>query len=260
MKRIDSSILAIEEVALDYYQLTFAWDATAGRPQPGSFLTLRASQSMDPVLRRPFAFSGFDAEKQQASIIFQQRGRGTRWMAGLKPGAALDILGPLGKGFNLPGRGVRPMLIAGGIGLGPMLYLMDSLQSAATEGSCEAPLLVLGFRNAASAPRISLPEHCVLCTDDGSAGFHGSVVDWLEQHNDLLPPYYYACGPVGMMRGIDRFAQTRQAGWQAATEQWMACGVGACMGCVLPLKDGSYRRCCVEGPVFDGQLIAWSQL
>jgi dihydroorotate dehydrogenase electron transfer subunit len=97
----------------------------------------------------------------------------------------------------------------------------------------------------------------VLCTDDGSAGFHGSAADWLWSFDPGAPPALYACGPGPMMAALERYAEARNAPYQAAAEQWMACGVGACAGCAIRLKDGSYKRVCADGPVFDGRLIAW---
>ncbi|MBU0934429.1 MAG: dihydroorotate dehydrogenase electron transfer subunit [Spirochaetes bacterium] len=260
MKRFDSTIVSIETVAADYYQLSFHWDAAAGQPAPGAFLTLLAGSGYDPALRRPFAFSAYDPATAIASIIFQKRGRGTAWLAERRIGDPLDVLGPLGSGFTLPPAGVRPVLIAGGIGLGPMKYLAETLYAAAAAGRGEAPLLVLGYRTAAFVPHCSLPEATVICTDDGSQGFQGTVSAYLQQLHDPLPLKYYACGPAPMMRAIDKLAALHSPSWEAATEQWMACGVGACMGCVLPFRDGSSKRCCADGPVFAGQLLDWDRI
>jgi dihydroorotate dehydrogenase electron transfer subunit len=104
---------------------------------------------------------------------------------------------------------------------------------------------------------IDLPASTVICTDDGSAGFHGTVVDWLSGADTGLPPAYYGCGPLPMMAALDRLADQRRAPFQAAVEQWMACGIGACAGCAVAMKDGSYIKACVDGPVVDGRLVDW---
>ncbi len=243
MKRIDTRVSAIRPVARDYYELRFAWPAELGVPAPGSFLTVRTGGRYDPILRRPFAFSAHCPEREEAAIIFQKRGRGTESMAELRPGDSLDLLGPLGTGFTLPPAGARPVLIGGGIGLGPMLYLAGWLAAERARGArFEAPVLALGFRSAEYLPDIGLPEGTALCTDDGSAGFHGTVAAWLESFDPVAPPALYACGPAPLMAAVDRYAAARRAPYQAATEQWMACGVGACAGCAVRLKDGSYKR------------------
>jgi dihydroorotate dehydrogenase electron transfer subunit len=150
-----------------------------------------------------------------------------------------------------------PVLVGGGIGLGPILYLARFLVAEASAGRGKIPITVLGFRSAEFVPPIDLPAGTVICTDDGSAGFHGTVVDWLVSADTGLPPAYYGCGPVPMMAALARLADQRSAPFQAAVEQWMACGIGACAGCAVSLKDGSYIKACVDGPVVDGRLVDW---
>lgn len=261
MKRFDARIASLTAVSDDYYELRFAWPAGLPRPEPGAFMTVRAGGEYDPILRRPFAFSDFRgaeaAGDAEAAFIFQRRGRGTAYLAGLRAGDTLDVLAPLGKGFTPPPRGSRPVLLAGGIGLGPMLYLAARLAEESASGGFEAPVLALGFRAECHVPRLGLPPGVVICTDDGSAGFSGTVVDWLWGFDPGAPPALYACGPTAMMAAADLYAAARGAPYQAATEQWMACGVGACAGCAVRLKDGGFRRACADGPVFDGRLLDW---
>lgn len=218
-------------------------------------MTVRAGGDYDPILRRPFAFSDF--REAEAAFIFQRRGRGTAYLADLCAGEFIDVLAPLGKGFTPPTRGSRPLLLAGGIGIGPMLYLAARLSQEAAPGGFEAPVLALGFRSKDYIPRVELPPGSVVCTDDGSAGFSGTVLDWLWGFDPGAPPALYACGPAAMMAAAELYAAARGAPYQAATEQWMACGVGACAGCAVRLKDGGYRRACADGPVFDGRLLDW---
>ncbi len=260
MKRFDTKLISLKPVARDYFELTFVWQADAGIPAPGTFLTVRTGGEYDPILRRPFAFSSFDKEARSAAFIFQNRGRGTSYLAQLSPGSSLDVLAPLGKGFVLPQGEARPILVGGGIGLGPMVYLADAIRTHAKAGHCEAAITVLGFRSADFIPSMPLPEGTVLCTDDGSLGFKGTAAAYLAALNDPLPPLYFACGPTAMMAAVEKIAALRNAPYQAATEQWMACGVGACMGCALRMKDGSYQRACADGPVFDGMLVDWETL
>ncbi len=279
MKRFDTTVTAIRPVAEGYHELRFTWPASEGKheaadtPAPGRFFTIKAGSRYDPVLRRPFAFSAFEPPAPgsipssglddsttsggEAAFVFQVRGRGTGFLAALRPGDALDVLGPLGRGFGKPANGSRPILVAGGIGVGPMLYLAHALAAGAKAGLFEAPVLAMGFRSASFVPDLPLPEGTVICTDDGSAGFHGTVALWLEGFDPGAPPYCYACGPVPMMAAVDRIAQARRAPFEAALEQWMACGVGACAGCAVRLKSGDYIKACTDGPVYDGRLVDW---
>ncbi len=266
MRRFDTPVLENRELCRDYRRLSFAWPGDAGLPDPGLFLTVRASAASDPLLRRPFAFSGYDPGSGSASFIYQVRGPATRLLSALGPGAFLDVLGPLGRGFPDPPPGSRPVLLAGGIGLGPLLYAARDLGLRASAGGWEAPVLALGFRTAAQVPDIELPEGTAICTDDGSAGFRGTPVDWAAgvdpggRYGPDAGPVYYACGPAPMMAALDRLAASRSAPYWAAAEQWMACGVGACMGCAVRLKDGSFARACADGPVFDGASIDWGAM
>jgi NAD(P)H-flavin reductase len=138
-----------------------------------------------------------------------------------------------------------------------MLYLAKALVADAAAGLCEAPILAMGFRSAAFVPSLALPEGAVVCTDDGSAGFRGTVGDWLALFDPGLPPAFYACGPGPMMAAVAAAAESRNAPYEAAVEQWMACGVGACAGCAVALKGGLFARACADGPVLDGRSVDW---
>jgi dihydroorotate dehydrogenase electron transfer subunit len=261
--QFEAEILGNRPVAESWRELVLAWDARADRPAPGQFFTFRAARTSDPLLRRPLAFSGFSATEggaARARAIYQARGTATRILADLAPGAMLDVIGPLGRPFPLPRAGERPIIAGGGIGLGPLLFLDARLREAGAE-----PTLVLGFRGASSLPSVELPRGTVVCTDDGSAGERGTPVDWISRnaHSAGATPTagaarLYACGPGPMLAALAALAAER--GWPAwfSAEQWMACGVGACMGCALPRADGSgYLRACADGPVFEASEIAW---
>lgn len=253
MRRFETTLLSIERISTDYRRLRFAWPAEAGAPSAGQFLTVRCSRGSDPLLRRPFAFSGYDASREEASFIMKVRGPATAILAGLEPGASLDMLGPLGRGFPTPPDG-RPALCAGGgIGLGPVLFMAESTREAGREA-----LLVLGFRTASLVPSIEFPAGTVICTDDGSAGLRGRVVDGLASLDPGPRGDVYACGPWPMLSSIAAWAKRAGLPCHAAMEQTMACGVGACMGCAIMMADGNYARACADGPVFDAALVDWS--
>jgi dihydroorotate dehydrogenase electron transfer subunit len=242
VKQFEAPILENRAIAESWRELVLAWEpappegGAAEEPLPGQFLTIRVSPYSDPLLRRPFAFSGYAPPRPgataRASVIYQIRGGATRLLSELAMGSRIDCLGALGKPFSLPSAGEYPVLAGGGRGLGPLLILSASLTAAGRPHR-----LVLGVRSASLLPTIALPEGTVLCTDDGSSGFKGTPVDWIGR--ELAgPTRIYGCGPSPMLAGLAALAAER--GWRASlsAEQWMACGVGACMGCALPPADG----------------------
>lgn len=252
MKQFYGKILGNPMRCGDYFQLEFTWDKTAGRPLPGQFFTIRISDNTVPLLRRPFAFSAFNAEKPSASTIFQKRGRGTEILSAKHKGERLDIIGPLGRPFPVPGKKLKVLLVAGGIGLGPLLFLATQLRGARLVFGCRTKGLV-------PSPGIFSGLKASVCTDDGSRGFQGTAVDYLKSieqtvSNDTV---VYACGPLPMLKSCHEFAAGRGCECFVSVEQVMACGVGACMGCAVKTADGGYTRACTDGPVFNSKELDW---
>jgi NAD(P)H-flavin reductase len=184
---------------------------------------------------RPFlprAFSVMRAHDGALEFLLEDVGPGTRRLAELDAGDELYLLGPLGNGFTPPGAERRPILVGGGVGIAPLVILSEALGEAET---------LLGFRDAAHAEGAALIPGARVATDDGSVGHHGLVTELLETGGNIE---VYACGPPPMLAaiaGLDVRAQL-------AMESGMACGFGACFGCVVPTEDG-YVRLCVDGPV-----------
>ena len=285
VKQFEAEILSNKRVAESWRELDLAWDPSAGRPAPGQFLTLRVSPRLDPLLRRPFAFAGAAQDASSVSIVYQVRGSATAILAGLAAGTVLDVIGPLGRGFPPPAPVETALLAAGGIGIGPVLFLARALATSSQVASTpaasleqarepahdargavlEAPeqaaagasatrggaTLALGFRSADSIPDLEIPAGAAICTDDGSAGFPGSVADWVSLNAPAGGLRLYACGPAPMLAALARLCSARRWASSFSAEQWMACGVGACMGCALPATGGGFLRACSEGPVFD---------
>jgi len=262
LKQFVSQILSLSPVAQGYYRLDFFWNAEAD-PKAGQFLTIRVGDLSTPLLRRPFALSAYDKAEGRASIIFQKIGKGTELLSQMKQGDSIDILGPLGNSFS---QEVSPcdnnkknhIVVAGGIGTGPMLYLADELKR---EG--KTPLLIIGCRTKELVPypEIDKSIKTVICTDDGSDGFKGNVVDYMRS-NPLLDSdsVIYSCGPEPMLRGCQSYAEETGKSSYVSLEQMMACGIGACMGCTCETKNEKqkYARVCKEGPVFPGGEIKWT--
>ena len=258
MKQFDARILANRQVSESFKELVLDWGAEP--PEPGQFLTLRVSPRFDPLLRRPFAFSAYSPERGAASVVYQVRGSATALLSELSPGSLIDAIGPLGRPFPAPMEGERAILAGGGIGLGPILFLAKELERRANAGAGHEPLVLLGFRSASFVPELELPASAILCTDDGSAGFRGTPYSRLASDPSLAAPVrLYGCGPAAMLAALAALARAR--GWEASlsAEQWMACGVGACMGCALERADGKgFLRACADGPVFGRDEIDWA--
>jgi dihydroorotate dehydrogenase electron transfer subunit len=261
MKHFSAEILSNAPVSDCFHELTFAWDAAA--PTPGQFCTVRVSPYSAPLLRRPFAFSGYDASQKTASIIYKKRGPATRILSGLAAGGKCDIIGPLGTGFSaMPGFPFPSVLcIAGGTGIGPMLFMAESVACAGGVAR-----LILGCRTAGNVPALGLLGKlgAVITTDDATKGYGGTPADYLAKlTKDRFRGFTVcACGPMPLLLACHNWAQAEGLACFAAIEQIMACGVGACMGCAIRVKTASgstgFARACTEGPVFDSERIVWT--
>ena len=272
MKQFPAHVHSNESIASGYFKMWFDWHPEAPQPLPGQFLTVKSFGTTDLILRRPFALSSFDAKRNRAAMIYQQKGPATSMLAGKRPGETIDLIAPLGNRFPPP-EGRRAILVGGGVGLGPILFFGNAL--AAEEAK---PTVVLGFREISLVPallsdRSRIRFEPIVCTDDGSVGFSGTTVDWLNaQAAARSGPFdgldegtrgavLYVCGPNPMMAACDDLARRHGMACWASMEQIMGCGVGACMGCAIPIRgEGSFARVCTEGPVFESGGIEWEQL
>ena len=245
-------------------------------------------QSPLAVLRRPFSLaSRRDRDGHvELDIIHRVVGVGTDWMSRLKVGDRVHILGPLGNRFTLPTQDQQAILVGGGVGIPPMLYLAERLADRSAVAFCGAlrrdllPLTIReGVRGAGdSAPREDIVEFArhgvasVITTDDGSYGFRGFVTQALEQYLDsrdseAVKPILYTCGPEPMMKRVADIAQARGIECQIAVERAMACGMGTCQSCCIKVRrppaaasggrDWVYRLACTDGPVFRGADLLW---
>jgi dihydroorotate dehydrogenase electron transfer subunit len=258
VKQFFAEIVSNRPVSGDLYQLDIVWDIADEVPVAGNFYTIRVSESTVPFLRRPFAFSGFNPDTRIASTIYKKRGKATEILAGKKAGESLDVIGILGNTFPKPPNGKRAILVAGGIGLGPIVFLARQFKNQGMD-----MLLIIGFRSEECIPTGGEIDALspVVCTDDGSHGFGGTVVDYLKTCDEerMRNAVFYACGPMPMLKGCHEIARKYDTDCSVSMEQVMACGVGACMGCVVKtIHEGEYARVCKEGPVFSSREIAWT--
>ncbi|MPZ60209.1 MAG: dihydroorotate dehydrogenase electron transfer subunit [Propionibacteriales bacterium] len=248
-----------------YHHLTLVAEGVAERTHPGQFVALAVGDRNSPMLLRR-AFSIYRARPSGAyggsvEVVFAVHGAGTAWLSQLRQHDEVDVVGPLGHPFALPKQPVSCVLVGGGYGSAPLFGLADRLK----ERGC-AVHMVLG---AATGDRLfgaleakRSARSVTVTTDDGSVGIEGLVTDPLP---DLLgrtgSEVIYACGPMAMLRAVSAVSAEYGVWSQCAVEESMACGIGVCMTCVLPVvgDDGILRltRSCVEGPVFGGDRVLW---
>lgn len=223
----------------------------------------------DNLLRRPFSVCGLpgtfdDQPAGTARVLYRVYGGGTRALSGLRAGAEITVLGPLGRGFELPASpAARPVLVAGGIGSAPFPALIATLARAGRP----RPVMFYGARTDRELPLLDwFRGRCDVrvATEDGSAGDRGFVTAplsaWLDGDRDPEIEMF-VCGPDPMMRAVAAVAGSCRAACQLSLEAHMACGFGVCIGCVVPVRsaggDMAYERVCVEGPVMRAEHMAW---
>src|SRR3954463_6975107 len=236
--------------AVGAYRVLRVADPGGPDPWPGPVYRLAAAERWGAGAdERPFlprAFSYLRAVDGELHFMLEDVGPGTERLCELRPGEPLWLLGPLGLGFRGPDGGRRALLCGGGVGVAPLAALQDHLG--------DAPAL-LGFRDEAHAPGAALLRDARGATDDGSAGHHGLVTELLAAELDAADDVVvYACGPPPMLEAVRALCAERGVPLQLAMESGMACGFGACFGCVVPTKGG-YVRLCVDGPVLDGDVL-----
>ena len=224
------------------YVVLTAADPDGPQPAPGQFYMLTAAtrwgggEDERPFL--PRAFSVLRAKEGRLEFMLEAVGPGTERLCELGPGDGLHVTGPLGNGFAPPRDGRRPVLVGGGVGIAPLVIFSESLGDVET---------LLGFRDSAHAEGAVLIPGARVATDDGSVGHHGLVTDLLDLDAAIE---IYACGPPPMLEAIARLGVPAQL----AMESGMACGFGACFGCVVPTREG-YVRLCVDGPVLEAAAL-----
>ncbi len=265
--QVRGEVLAVRRSG-DYYVLVFAAPGIAELTAPGSFVAIAVGgQPTAMLLRRCFSIHRVDtagALGGTVEIVVDAHGPGTKWLVERARGDAIDIIAPLGRPFYLPKEPVPCVLVGGGYGAAPLLMLADQLR----ERGCRVDMIL----GAASESRLfgvvdgrRRASSLSITTDDGSLGTKGRVTDVLDgildEHGGQV---IYGCGPMGMLAGLARVAALRGIVSQCAVEEAMACGVGVCMTCVLPVvgTDGVTRmtRSCTDGPVFFGDQVRWDEI
>ncbi len=252
-----ASIAQNTQIAPDIYLMEIESPEIAEGAQPGQFLHLRCSDTLAPLLRRPISIADVDKRAGKVKIIYRVVGQGTQLLCQKSPGDLLDIIGPLGRGFPMPDKGKTSIIVGGGIGVAPLLYLAKELAGDETNG--HKPLTFLGFATKEEAFGIdflkSLGIKVEICTDDGTLGHKCFPTELLKEHlkefQDKSKITLYACGPKPMLSGIKGIAANENITAYLSLEERMACGVGACLGCSVKSSKSGYKRVCKDGPVFE---------
>lgn len=229
---------------------------------PGQFVMIRVASSSNPLLRRPFSICNIRG-KDIFFVLYRVVGQGTSILSGTKKGERLSVLGPLGRGFELPKSGQKCILAAGGIGIAPLIFLAEVIKKNDME-------FVAGYPSVTEmvpVGEVGLTRSDIsVATDDGTLGHKGPVTELLEYHlihNDKRLLMIFACGPLPMLKRVARLTVSRGVSCQVSLETNMACGLGACQGCAV--KAGSeahqtYYHVCQDGPVFDVRVLDWKYL
>ncbi len=247
----ENRLLSVEELAEGIYKMTLESEYIAREALPGQFVNVRCDGGSGALLRRPISIRGVDRAEGSYDIVFQVKGAGTGLLAAKRPGDIIDVMGPLGKPFDMEPRYGRIAVVGGGIGIFPLLFLLRDSRAVVKRsylGFRSRELIVLRdeFAEASSSLNIA--------TDDGSEGFGGPVTGPFERDLAASPfDLVYACGPLPMLKSVSEISAKYGAPCQVSLEQRMGCGFGACLVCACGIKKGDgleYRHVCKDGPVF----------
>ena len=265
--QISATLVSNKRVG-QYHQLIINIGDLAQLCKPGNFVAISVGgETSGMVLRRAFAISRVSTSTTfggTMELIVAAHGQGSRWLCARLEGATLNLVVPLGTAFGIPTEPVQVLLVGGGYGSAPLFGLaevlnargcrVDMLLGASTAGKIYAPM---EGKRAVNSLRIY--------TEDGSMGQMGRVTDPIASLiNDMDIAVIYSCGPMAMLSAINAITSKSDVIHQCAVEESMACGIGICMTCVLPVADEtgavSMLRSCIDGPVMDGAYVQWDKV
>jgi len=275
---LETQVKIVENLPLKqkgYYLLTLLCPYSYKSAQPGQFVHVRINNTLEPFLRRPFSIhrveSCSDRKHVFIKILYEIVGKGTFILAQKKANQQLDILGPNGHGFEYEDldKRAQPIIIAGGMGVAPLLFLAEKILNSLPYLR-NKPIVLIGAK---TKDKIVLEKEfrqlgcrVNLATDDGSIGFKGSVISLFKKElrgyilSDNLGAdkkiSIFACGPRQMLCELAKICELKKIALQVSLEEFMGCGIGACLGCAIETKHG-FRRVCYDGPVFWAEDIVW---
>jgi dihydroorotate dehydrogenase electron transfer subunit len=249
-----------ENLGSGYFKLSLLSPGISRLAKPGQFVEIKVTDADEPLLRRPLGVHRVKGNTFE--ILCEIVGKGTTALSEKKPGELLDVIGPLGNGFDCHGA-MASVIVAGGMGVAPLIFLAERLMEVKSQKSKVKILVLIGaktktqilceneFRKIGCEVRVA--------TDDGSRGFKGKVTELLNKEARSQRPEVrsiYACGPEPMLMAVSKISVACNISAQVSLEAHMSCGFGACLGCVVNTIDG-YKRVCKDGPVFLAEDVVW---
>ncbi len=252
----DLPVISNQSIGCGHYMLTVSTRTITPNIKPGQFVEIRIKGADGVMLRRPISIHDFSAENNSLSLLIHKVGKGTEALSGVKVGDMLDVILPLGNGFDLESAGDRPLLVGGGVGVAPLYLLAKALKNRGAE-----PTILLGAKtinDVLCLEKFREVAPVIIATEDGSEGTKGFVTDCECFKSEELRRFtsVLQCGPTPMMKAVA--AKSKAAGvlCYASLENMMACGFGVCLCCVTDTLDGN-RRVCSDGPVFNVKELKW---
>ena len=260
-RKEEGLLLAIENLGEKLFRLKIHSPGIAKKALPGNFCHLRVNDLTFPLLRRAFSFHRVEKERNSFELLFKVVGPGTGILSRKNPGERIYFLAPLGNSFSLPAKDENAVLLAGGMGIAPLFYLINSLLTK--KFNPEKITLFFGVKRKDEYLMIneivSTGIRLHLATEDGSSGYKGMITELFIQELQsrrfkAKRTKFYACGPNPMLKRISEISRKFNLDCQVSLENHMPCGIGACVGCVVKTSEG-YKRVCKDGPVFDAREV-----
>lgn len=255
----DCRILSVRNMIGDIYLMRLACPTIARKVQPGQFVNIKVNDEYVPLLRKPFSVCRRNAQEGWIEVLWKIVGKGTKILSGYRGGEVINIIGPLGQGYDIPPDLQTALLVGGGLGVAPLPFLCEELQKSGKN--------VEVFLGAKSVNELSMVDafkelgvEVFLATEDGSQGKQGLVTDIflkrLNQMQSTAGGHFYSCGPNPFLRAMMRISEERGIPGQIAIETMMGCGFGICVGCPVRVRDGksgggTFMLTCIDGPVFN---------
>jgi dihydroorotate dehydrogenase electron transfer subunit len=253
-KRIENlKVIGNKRIGKDFYVIELSTDHKLPEIKPGQFVQVRVDKSPETFLRRPISVHDFDYKRNTIKLLIQVVGKGTKTLSKLINGDLVNIIYPLGNFFTDPGENDKILLVGGGCGIAPLLYLGKYLKSGGY-----TPDILLGFKNSESITEYEeyiKIGNVFISTEDGSKGEKGYLTD----HSVLSEVRYdriYCCGPEPMMKVIAGYCKMHSISCEVSLENLMACGIGVCLCCIVDTVNGN-RCTCTDGPVFNINELKW---
>ncbi len=244
-----STVLLNEPVAENIYRIELLSPEISAVSKPGQFINVKVSENFDPLLRRPFSI--YNIIEDRIQIIFNIVGKATKILSNIKIGEKIDIIGPLGNGFNVDGDFNTALIVAGGLGIAPFPFLTKILKEKGKN--------IISFVGARTKSQLVLDGlvNVNIATDDGSYGYRGTVVELFKSNinDNYSTSKVFGCGPTPMLKALIDLCDKLNLDCEVSVETPMACGTGLCQGCAVKTKDGRYKLACKDGPIFNSKDI-----